>query len=175
MGLRSSRLRHERRRARGRRIRYDLRSGIPDLSLFPRREWQSAMATRCVSCPTRPCHTVSPGLRQLRVALSDYLGRVRAVVAEPDRVFIAAGAATRWRSSGTRCGSAVLTGRRRGSSLAGDSSDDRAGRARAGPIPVDEHGLDVGELDGAEVDAVVLSPAHQYPDRHGLAPAGATS
>src|SRR6201995_1438749 len=25
------------------RIRYDLRSGLPDLSLFPRREWQSAM------------------------------------------------------------------------------------------------------------------------------------
>ncbi len=27
------------------RIRYDLRSGIPDVSYFPRREWQSATAT----------------------------------------------------------------------------------------------------------------------------------
>src|SRR5215469_2248308 len=28
----------------GRRGRYDLRPGVPDLSLFPRREWQAAMS-----------------------------------------------------------------------------------------------------------------------------------
>ena len=28
-----------------RRIRYDLRTGLPDVSLFPRRQWQSAMAS----------------------------------------------------------------------------------------------------------------------------------
>ena len=33
------------------------------------------------------------GLRQLRIALTDYLARVRAVVADPERIFISAGAA----------------------------------------------------------------------------------
>src|SRR3984885_12242088 len=34
-----------------RRIRYDLRSGIPDLSFFPRREWQSAMSASLRELP----------------------------------------------------------------------------------------------------------------------------
>src|SRR5512142_1080202 len=34
-----------------RRIRYDLRSGIPDLSFFPRREWQSATAAAVRELP----------------------------------------------------------------------------------------------------------------------------
>ena len=34
-----------------RRIRYDLRSGIPDLSHFPRREWQSATAAAMRDLP----------------------------------------------------------------------------------------------------------------------------
>jgi GntR family transcriptional regulator / MocR family aminotransferase len=77
-----------------RRIRFDLRSGVPDLSLFPRREWQSAMATALRELPDAALSYGSRrGLRQLRIALSDYLGRVRAVVADPDRVFVSAGAA----------------------------------------------------------------------------------
>ena len=38
------------------------------------------------------------------------------------------------------------------------------------PITVDEHGLAVAELEGMGVDAVVLSPAHQYPTGAVLAP-----
>jgi GntR family transcriptional regulator / MocR family aminotransferase len=77
-----------------RRIRYDLRPGVPDLSLFPRRELHSAMATALRELPDAALSYGSRrGLRQLRVALTDYLGRVRAVVADPDRVFISAGAA----------------------------------------------------------------------------------
>ena len=80
--------------ARG--IRYDLRSGIPDLSFFPRREWQSATATALRELPDAAfTYGSRRGLRQLRIALSDYLGRVRAVVADPERMFIAAGAVAR--------------------------------------------------------------------------------
>jgi len=38
------------------------------------------------------------------------------------------------------------------------------------PIAVDEHGLDVGQLEHTPVDAVALSPAHQYPTGAVLAP-----
>ena len=154
------------------RIRFDLRSGLPDLSLFPRREWQSAMATAMRELPDAAFSYGSRrGLRQLRIALSVYLGRVRAVVADPERVFISAGAAH---------GMEILwhTLRERGARRVG--VEDPAWRAipetivqaglEAVPIAVDEHGLDAAELDGIDVDAVVLAPAHQYPTGTVLAP-----
>jgi GntR family transcriptional regulator/MocR family aminotransferase len=38
------------------------------------------------------------------------------------------------------------------------------------PVPVDEHGLDVGELDHAGLAAVLVTPAHQFPTGAVLAP-----
>ena len=158
--------------AAGRRIRYDLRSGIPDLSCFPRREWQSAMASVMRDLPDAALSYGSRrGLRQLRVALTEYLGRVRAVVAEPERVFISDGAAP-------AMGVIWQTLRQRGAArVAVEDPGWRAIRetvAQAGleaiPIPVDEYGLDVGRLERVEVDAVALSPAHQYPTGAVLAP-----
>ena len=156
-----------------RRIRYDLRTGIPDLSYFPRREWQSAMATALRELPDVALSYGSRrGLRQLRIALTDYLGRVRAVVAEPDRVFISAGAAH-------AMGVIWHTLRQRGAARV--AVEDPGWRAipetivqaglEAVPIAVDEHGLDVAQLERTDVDAVALSPAHQYPTGAVLAPA----
>ena len=154
------------------RVRFDLRSGVPDLSLFPRREWQSAMTTAMRELPDAAFSYGSRrGLRQLRIALSVYLGRVRAVVADPERVFISAGAAH---------GMEILwhTLRERGARRVG--VEDPAWRAipetivqaglEAVPIAVDEHGLNAAELDRIDVDAVVLAPAHQYPTGTVLAP-----
>ena len=94
MGLHSSPWRRVRLRVAERRIRYDLRTGLPDVSLFPRRQWQSAMASVLREMPDAGLlYGSRRGLRQLRVALSDYLGRARAVVSDPGRVFICAGAA----------------------------------------------------------------------------------
>jgi GntR family transcriptional regulator / MocR family aminotransferase len=156
-----------------RRIRYDLRSGIPDLSYFPRREWQAAMATVLRELPDAALSYGSRrGLRRLRVALTEYLGRVRAVVAEPERVFISSGAAPAM---------AVIwqTLRQRGATRV--AVEDPGWHAipetiaQAGldavPIAVDEDGLDVGALERVSVDAVALSPAHQYPTGAVLAPA----
>jgi GntR family transcriptional regulator / MocR family aminotransferase len=156
-----------------RRVLYDLRSGVPDLSFFPRREWQSAMTIALHQLPDAAfAYGSRRGLRQLRIALSDYLGRVRAVVADPDRVFIVAGAAH---------GLGVLwhTLRQRGAQRV--AVEDPAWPAipktivqaglEAVPVAVDENGLEVGELQRAGVDAVVLSPAHQYPTGAVLAPA----
>jgi GntR family transcriptional regulator / MocR family aminotransferase len=159
-----------------RRIRYDLRSGIPDLSFFPRREWQSATATALRELPDVAfTYGSRRGLRQLRIALSDYLGRVRAVVPDPDRVFITAGAAH---------GMEVLWRALRQLGARRVAVEDPAWRAIPGtveqaglepvPIAVDDDGMDVAALDSARVDAVVLSPAHQYPTGTVLAAARRT-
>jgi GntR family transcriptional regulator/MocR family aminotransferase len=155
-----------------RRIRYDLSSGVPDLSFFPRRAWQSATVTALRDLPDAALSYGSRrGLRQLRTALADYLGRVRAVVADQERVFICAGASH---------GMTILwhTLRQRGARRI--AVEDPVWRAlpdtiaHAGlemvPVPVDQRGLDVALLDGIGVDAVVLSPAHQYPTGAVLAP-----
>ena len=155
-----------------RRIQYDLRSGIPDLSFFPRQEWQSATATALRQLPDVAfTYGSRRGLRQLRIALSDYLGRVRAVVADPDRMFITAGAAH---------GMGILWHALRQLGARRVAVEDPAWRAIPGaveqagleavPIVVDDDGLDVVALQAAKVDAVVLSPAHQYPTGTVLAP-----
>lgn len=154
------------------RIRYDLRSGLPDLSLFPRREWQSAMTIAVREIPDAALSYGSRrGLRQLRVAVSDYLARVRAVVADPERIFISAGAAH---------GMLVLwqTLRQRGAKRiavedpAWPSIPATIVQAGLEPVPVavDECGLEVSQLERINVDAVALSPAHQYPTGTVLAP-----
>ena len=154
------------------RIVYDLRSGIPDLSFFPRREWQSAMSVTLRELPDVAfTYGSRRGLRQLRTALSSYLGRVRATVADPERVFIASGAAH-------TMGILWQTLRQRGAGRV--AVEDPAWAAipqtvvQAGleaiPVGVDADGLDVAELEAADVDAVVLSPAHQYPTGTVLAP-----
>jgi GntR family transcriptional regulator / MocR family aminotransferase len=155
-----------------RRIRFDLRSGVPDLSLFPRREWQSATAAVLRELPDAAFSYGSRrGLHQLRIALSDYLGRVRAVVADSERVFISAGAAH---------GMVILwhTLRQRGAERV--AVEDPVWPAipativQAGldvvPVAVDERGLDCAALHSLDVDAVVVSPAHQYPTGSVLAP-----
>ena len=154
------------------RIVYDLRTGVPDLSFFPRREWQSAMASAMRELPDAAlAYGSRRGLRQLRVALTDYLGRVRATVSEPERVVISAGALH---------GMSILwhTLRQRGARRVAieDPSPTTVpdGIRQAGlepvPVAVDDDGLDVAALERLEVDAVVLSPAHQYPTGAVLSP-----
>jgi GntR family transcriptional regulator / MocR family aminotransferase len=154
------------------RVRYDLRSGVPDLSFFPRREWQSATTAALRELPDAAFGYGSRrGHRRLRVALSDYLGRVRAAVADPERVFITAGATV-------AMGLLWQTLRERGAKRI--AVEDPAWSAipqsvmqadlEVVPIAVDGDGLVVTELEASEVDAVVLSPAHQYPTGTVLAP-----
>jgi GntR family transcriptional regulator/MocR family aminotransferase len=155
-----------------RRVRYELRSGVPDLSFFPRRAWQGAVAAALRELPDAAFGYGSrSGLRQLRVALSDYLGRVRAVVPDPDRMSVTSGAAH---------GMEILwqTIRERGARRVGvedpawSAIPDTLTQAALEPVavPVDKYGLRVGELEGQGLDAVVLSPAHQYPTGAVLSP-----
>ena len=74
------------------RLRYDFRPGIPDLSLFPRSTWLRATRAGLARLPDAALSYGDPrGLPALRVALADYLGRVRGVVADPDRIVLTSG------------------------------------------------------------------------------------
>lgn len=146
------------------RVRYDLRAGIPDLSLFPRRAWNTATAQALRELPDAALSYGPPeGLRQLRVTLGGYLGRVRAVLAESEQILITCGASDAlgllWRTFDHGATRIAVE----------DPSWPRISETitQAGlevvPLPVDDRGLVVSELDASGASAVVVSPSHQYP------------
>ncbi len=73
--------------------RYDFRPSVPDVSDFPRSSWRLLAALRhCGAIADLDLGYGDPlGVEELRSALSDYLGRVRGVVAEPGRVIVTSG------------------------------------------------------------------------------------
>ncbi len=76
----------------GRRARYDLRPGAPDLALFPRPAWLAAARRALVAAPARDLGYTNPrGLEVLRVAIAEYVARARGVITTPDRIVVCAG------------------------------------------------------------------------------------
>jgi GntR family transcriptional regulator / MocR family aminotransferase len=147
------------------RIRFDLRAGIPDLSLFPRRAWHAATVAALRELPDASLSYGPPqGLGYLRRTLADYLGRVRAVLVESDQIFITCGTshslALLWHALARRGVRRVAvedpTWRRIPETIAQAGLEPVA-------VAVDGAGLVVGDLARLDVDAVVVSPAHQYP------------
>jgi GntR family transcriptional regulator/MocR family aminotransferase len=143
--------------------RYDLRAGVPDLSAFPGRAWLATARRAVAAAPGHVLGYPDPrGLPQLRAALAGYLARARGVTADPAHIVICAGFAH---------GLAALSRALRAagaSTLAVEAYGHQAHRdiaARPGlnlrPLPVDGMGAVVGEAAGA--DAVLLTPAHQFP------------
>src|SRR5262245_53738834 len=143
--------------------RYDLRPGTPDLALFPRRAWAAAQRRALQDAVDADFGYPDPaGHPRLRAALAQYLGRVRGVDADPSRIVVCGGVAE----------VLALVGRvlaARGTVRLG--VEDPSHFATRGllehhglevvPVAVDEHGIDVGAL-GA-LDAVLVTPAHQFP------------
>jgi GntR family transcriptional regulator/MocR family aminotransferase len=155
------------------RVRYDLRPGVPDLSLFPRREWQAAMSAATRELPDAALgYGFRGGLAQLRLALGEYLGRVHAVVCDPEQVIIASGAAhalsVLWQALRDRGARRVAVEDPASPAIALTA---RKAGLQVVPVWVDDEGLDVARLDDMVVDAAVVSPAHQYPTGAVLAPA----
>ena len=111
------------------------------------------------------------GQPDLRAALADYLGRARAVAADPRDIVICQGSI-----QGVQLAARLLVqaGVRR-VALEDPCSDElRSAVAGAGlvavPLPTDTHGLVVEALAGAHVGAAFLTPAHQYPGGGTLPP-----
>jgi len=147
------------------RPRHDFFPGAPDLSAFPRQAWLRALRDVLRTLPDRALGYQDPrGVRALRVALAEYLGRVRGVVAAPERIVVVSGAA-----QGLALLARVLV--RAGTPrVAVEDPSLPAHRAlleRQGaelvPVAVDEDGVRVAALAASGAAAAIVTPAHQMP------------
>lgn len=153
--------------------RIDLFPGAPDLSLFPRRAWGRALRVALAELPDNQLNYGQyAGVAELRVALADHLGRVRAAVATPERVLV-----TRGYQQGLRlfCQLVRARGGRRvavedpGFPLAAWTIESE--QLEPVPVPIDREGVDVEGLAAARPDAAVVTPAHSLPLGAVMAPA----
>ncbi|TMR23910.1 PLP-dependent aminotransferase family protein [Nonomuraea turkmeniaca] len=148
---------------------YGHRPTSPDLGHFPRERWLAAVRHVLTNVPSDAFDYGDPGgVPELREELAGYLRRVRAADVRPENLVIVGGVA-----QGLSLVLHVLS-QHRGLRLAVEDPTShrqvpllrRAG-AHLVPVPVDEEGLDVRRLSG---DAVLVTPAHQYPTGVVLSP-----
>jgi GntR family transcriptional regulator/MocR family aminotransferase len=144
------------------RPRYDLAPTTPDVTLFPRRAWVTAVQHAARAAPASALdYGEARGERVLREVLADHLGRTRGAIAEADRIIVVQGTA---QAVDLLLRVAVARGARR-FALEDPSHRRQAERAQALGLdvvaqPVDRDGLVV---DGLDADAVLVTPAHQFP------------
>jgi GntR family transcriptional regulator/MocR family aminotransferase len=152
--------------------RFDFRPARPDVSAFPRQAWARCLRQAVTTIDDAELIYGDPcGVDQLRNTLAEYLGRARGVAAEPVQVVVTSGFI---QGLGIVCRALRATGARR-IALEDPSAPEQAPIAeRAGLepvfVPVDQEGLRVDMLEAANVDAVVVTPAHQHPTGVVLSP-----
>jgi len=146
-------------------FRYDLRPGQADFHAFPRARWKASLVRALRELPDRRLgYANHRGVAELRNAVAGYLARVRGVVVEPEHVVVCCAASQAltvlWQALRKQGGRRVAV-------------EDPGWRwqrytvehagLEAVPVRVDADGLVVADLAAADVDAVVMTPAHQYP------------
>jgi GntR family transcriptional regulator / MocR family aminotransferase len=143
----------------------DLFPGAPDLAFFPRRAWGRAQRRALAELPdARLGYGEFAGTEELRDAIAEHLGRVRAAAVEPGQVVVTAGY-----QQGLRIFCELLCGRggRRiaiedpGYPVAAWTIESEG--LELVPVPVDDDGLEVEALAAADPDAVIVTPAHSLP------------
>ncbi|MFG1962808.1 PLP-dependent aminotransferase family protein [Nonomuraea sp. NPDC049028] len=153
---------------------YGHRPTSPDLGCFPRERWLASVRHVLTTMHSDAFDYGDPGgVRELRDELAGYLRRVRAADVHPDNLVIVGGVA-----QGLSLALHVLAKRTGGLRLAVEDPNShrqvpllrRAG-AELVPVPVDDQGLDVTALRARGADAVLVTPAHQYPTGVVLSPA----
>jgi GntR family transcriptional regulator / MocR family aminotransferase len=132
--------------------RFDFRPSAPDVSSFPRSEWLRCLRDAIQTMTNAELGYGDPGgVEALRLALSDYLGRVRGVAAEPSRVVITNGYS---QGQGVVCRALATRGVRRIGFENPSHPEQRRVAAAAGlqivPIAVDEAGIRLDERAGTQ-------------------------
>ena len=150
----------------------DLRPGWPDLSAFPRRAWASAVRATLVDLPAAELGYTEPwGTWALRRALASYLARVRTAMTAPDGIVVVNGVT---QGPTLLCGLMLRAGERRLAVEDPSNAVQRLLLRRLGmdvvDIQVDEKGLRVDDLARTGANAVLCTPAHQYPTGVVLSP-----
>jgi len=146
-------------------FRYELRPGTPDFHAFPRARWKAALVRALRELPDmRLSYAAHSGVPELRNAVAAYLARLRGVVVDAEYVVICCAASQAlsvlWHVLGRR-GARRVAIEDPGWRWQRFTVEDAG--LEAVPIRVDEHGMVVAELAAADVDAVVVTPAHHYP------------
>lgn len=145
--------------------RWDLRPGLQCGSVFPRQTWARAVRRVLQRIPEGAFgYGDCQGSPDLREALACYLGRARNVRSDLDAIMICGGF--------TEALSIICDVLRGAGAERMAMEDPCAPRYReivrkAGlevvPVPCDDDGIQVTALGGTTADAVLVTPAHQYP------------
>ena len=151
----------------------DLSPGVPDLSAFPRAAWLKAeRAVLGAATPADLGYGDPRGHPALRTAVAGWLARTRGIRADPTDLIVVSGVA-----QALALVSQVLHSRGR-DRVAVEDPGSRGARdtlahwgLQTVPVPVDGDGLVVADLLTAQADAVMVTPAHQFPTGVVLAPA----
>ncbi|MER5890986.1 PLP-dependent aminotransferase family protein [Streptomyces sp. NPDC001941] len=151
-----------------RRPAHNLAAGQPDLASFPRAEWLRAARRAVTAAPNEAFGYGDPrGRPELRAVLADYLARARGVHADPERVVVCSGFV-----HGLMLMGRVLRERRVRETAVESYGLDvhwkllRDAGLRTRPLPfAPGHGTRTSALAEAKgVGAVLLTPAHQFPN-----------
>jgi GntR family transcriptional regulator/MocR family aminotransferase len=144
---------------------FDFRPGRPDVAEFPRQAWLRSMRRVLNETPAaRLSYIDGHGMPELRAALAAYLNRARGTGADARDLIIAAGfaqsiqlIARALRSRGARRIAIEDPWHPEYKAMI-----EAAGLATVA-VPVDVRGIRVELLEASGADAVVVTPAHQYP------------
>jgi GntR family transcriptional regulator / MocR family aminotransferase len=147
-------------------LRYDFRYGRPAVDEFPREIWRRLLAAHARRASTDALGYGSPaGSGALRAALSEYLGRARGVVADPERIVVVNGT-----QQALDLVARVLLDPGDGAVVEephypGATIPFAAVGARLLRVPVDADGLDPAKLPASRQRPrlAYVTPCHQFP------------
>jgi GntR family transcriptional regulator/MocR family aminotransferase len=152
--------------------KFDFRPGLPDLSYFPRQAWGRSLRRVLHDIhPAQLSYSEPQGAESLREGLGNYLGRVRGVLTRPGQIVICNGFA---QAIALISQAFQKRGVRRIALEDPCQPDLRRIVSDAGlvpvSVPVDERGIRVDILERLKVQAVLITPAHQFPTGSVLEP-----
>lgn len=152
--------------SRGSGLRYSFDHGIVSAADFPADTWRRLLLREIRRRADKPYHYENPqGLPELRAALSDYLGRARAIRARPEQILIVNGSQQAI-DLALRVlvdpGDAVVI---EDPGYAGARLAFEAIGARLLRVPVDAEGLETALLPPPDVAPrlAYVTPSHQFP------------
>jgi GntR family transcriptional regulator / MocR family aminotransferase len=146
----------------GTRYDFDFQPGSPDLGSFPRHAWLRALRQGLTDIGSDAFGYVAPqGLPAARIAIADYLRRVRGVLADPQHIVLCSGATQ---------AVALLAQTLRPAPVAMEDPGFWLHRMvlqhhglNPMAVPVDHDGIDVAALASSGATVVLTTPAHQSP------------
>ena len=144
---------------------YDFTPGLPDLAGFPRDRWLRSIRSAWRETALDAVGYGDPrGVPELREALADYLARARGAAADPEHLLVC---------TGFRQGLSLTCRWLRANGIEQVALEDPGWHAQrliveeagltVAPIAVDEDGINVDALKSSGAEAVVVTPAHQFP------------